>query len=405
MSQFNTALLVVGGAVLALGLFSRQFKKWGLPDPLILLLVGVALGPSGLRLLAPSEWGDPMLILEQAARLTLAVGLMDVALRLPKEYARRQWKPLLLLLGVGMPIMWLTSSLVVGVVLGLSLWPALVIGAVVTPTDPVVSSSILTGPVAETCLPKSLRRLLSAESGFNDGLAYPFVLLPILMMSRPTGEALQHWSVTVWLWEVAAALLLGSLIGYGAGRMLVFAEARELIEKPSILSYTTALALMTLAAVKLLGSDGILAVFAGGLAFDQVVDTSERHQEQRVTEGIDRFFTLPIFALLGLLIPWEQWKELGWTAAVLVLAVLFLRRLPLLLVAGYALEDLPDRRTRAFAGWFGPIGVAALYYATMASRRTDLSEVWPVVSLLVCASVIAHGITATPLSRLYARGR
>lgn len=401
MSQLNIAIFVVGGAVLILGLFSKVLKRWGLPDPLILLITGVTLGPHGFALLTPETWGEPMVIMEQAARLTLAVGLMGVALRIPKTYTRDSWREISVLLLVAMPFMWLTSSLLAGLFLGLPIWAALLIGAIITPTDPVVASSIVTGPVAEAKLPERLRHLLSAESGFNDGLGYAFVLLPVLILTKATGEAVQHWFLKILPWDILGAVLIGAFFGYLAGRLLRLAEDKKAIEEPSILAFTTALALATLAAVKLMGSDGVLAVFACGVAFDQVVSTGERRQEKRVVEGVDRFFTLPVFALLGLLIPWQEWLAMGWTGVFLALAVLLLRRLPLFLAAGGRLRDLRRFSDRAFAGWFGPIGVAAMYYAALASERTDVEEVWPVVSLVVCVSIAAHGLTSTPFSRLY----
>src|SRR5918997_2533289 len=140
-------------------------------------------------------------------------------------------------------------------------------GAVVTPTDPVGSSTIVTGDLAEKNLPDRVRYTLSGESGANDGLAYPFVFLPILLLSRPPEEALSHWLTHTLLWEVGVAVLFGVIIGYGAGRLLEWAHGKGTMEQTSFLAYTLALSLAVLGAAKLLGSDGILAVFVAGRAF------------------------------------------------------------------------------------------------------------------------------------------
>jgi len=302
-----------------------------------------------------------------------------------------------------MPFMWLSSSLVIGLLLGFSLWPALLIGAIITPTDPVVASSIVTGPVAEENLPWPLRRLISSESGLNDGLGYAFVLLPILAIDLPPAEAARVWFLRVLLWEIAGAVVLGILFGYAAGHMLKFVERRKMIEEPSLVAYTTALALTTLSAVNLMGSDGILAVFVCGIAFDQTVAASDRESESRVVEGVDRFFTLPIFGLLGLLAPWQQWLELGWTCVALALVILGVRRLPLFLVLGLRIQDMQKTPDYIFAGWFGPIGVAALYYVALAAKQSTVPQAWPTVSLIVSFSIFVHGLTATPFTRLYSR--
>jgi sodium/hydrogen antiporter len=113
---------------------------------------------------------------------------------------------------------------------------------------------------------------------------------------------------------------------------------------------------------------------------------------------------LPIFVLLGMALPWEGWLELGWGGLLLVVAVLLLRRLPAVLALRPLLGPLRGRaKDVLFLGWFGPIGAAALYYATFSFRETGIEEAWVVGSLVICASVVVHGRTATPLTKLYGR--
>ncbi len=214
MSELNIALTAVGGLLLVLGMLTTFIKNTILvSEPLLVLLAGVLFGPAALDLLNLADFGDPEAILEDPARLTLAVALMGVALRLTRGYVSRNWKTLTILLGLVMPLMWLSSGLLTYLILGLSLPLAMLVGAVVTPTDPVVASSIVTGGVAERNLPERMRHAISAESGFNDGLAYPFVLLPIFLLARPPGEALTHWLTHTVLWEVGVAVVLGAMVG------------------------------------------------------------------------------------------------------------------------------------------------------------------------------------------------
>ena len=387
--------------VLALGLLSKPVRRSFLSEPLLALLLGVLLGPVALGLLEPTGWGSRETLLEEASRLTLAISLMGVALRLPKREPLRHWRALAVLLGLVMPLMWLTSGLLVYLILGLPFLVALLVGAVVTPTDPVVSSTIVTGDLATKTLPDRVRHTLSAESGFNDGLAYPFVLLPILLLSHPPGEALSRWLTHTLLWEVGVAVVFGALVGYGAGRLLEWAHGKGTMEQTSFLAYTLALSLAVLGAAKLLGSDGILAVFVAGLAFDAAVTEGDRAEEERVQEAVNRFFILPIFMLLGLTIPWEGWIELGWSGLLLALAVLLLRRLPAMLALKPLLGRVRGIRDALFLGWFGPIGVAALYYANLSVGEAGVEEAWVVGSLIICASILIHGLSATPLTRLY----
>lgn len=403
MSELNLGLAAVGGLVLVVGLLSGAIRRSLLSEPLVALLVGVLLGPAALGLLDPAGWGSEEAILEQAARLTLAISLMGVALRLPKREPFRGWRSLAVLLGLVMPLMWVVSGLLVYVILGVPFLVALLVGAVVTPTDPVVSSTIVTGELAVENLPERLRYTLSGESGANDGLAYPFVVLPILLLSRPPGEALSHWLTHTLLWEVGAAVIFGALLGYGAGRFLEWSQTRGAIERTSFLAYTIALSLAVLGAAKLMGTDGVLAVFVAGLAFDAAVSEGDRADEERVQEAVNRFFILPIFVLLGLTIPWKGWLELGWAGPLLALAVLLFRRLPAVLALKLLLGRVGGTRDALFLGWFGPIGVAALFYANFVVGEAGVREAWVVGSLIVFASVVVHGLSATPLTRLYGR--
>lgn len=388
---------------MVIGLLSDPLKRSLLSLPMIGLLAGILLGPGVSGLLDVAKWGNQHLILEEAARLTLGIALMGVALRLPKGDPFRRWKSLLVLLVLVMPFMWLSSGLLTFLILGVPFWVALLVGAVVTPTDPVVASTIVTGNMAEENLPERVRHTLSGESGFNDGLAYPFVFLPILMLAHPPEKALTDWLIHTVLWEVGMAVVVGALVGYAAGWLLEWAEAKDTIEQTSFIAYTLALSLAVLGGAKLIGTDGILAVFVAGLAFDMAVQGSERAQEQRVQEAVNRFFILPIFVLLGLTLPWEQWLGLGWAGLALVVAVLLFRRLPAVLALNPLLGRVRGLQDALFLGWFGPIGVAALYYATLSVRETGAEIAWVAGSLIITASIVVHGVTAAPLTRLYGR--
>jgi sodium/hydrogen antiporter len=403
MSTFNIALLTVGGLVLLVGLFSNPIKRSLLSAPIVALLLGVLLGPAVFGVLDPANWGSQETSLEQAARLTIAISLMGIALRLPSGYPLSRWRSLAVMLGPVMVMMWLVSGMLVYLILGLPFWVAMLIGAVVTPTDPVVSSTIVQGSMAEDNLPGRVRHLLSGESGANDGLAYPLVFLSILMIEHPPADALTQWLTLTILWEVGVAVLLGAVMGYAAGRLLGWAEDKGNIEQPSYLAYTLALSLAVLGATKLLGTDGILAVFATGVALNIAVSTEDETQEERMQEAVNRFFVLPVFVLLGLALPWQQWLELGWAGLLLVAAVLLLRRLPAVLAVTPILPQAWSVRDTLFLGWFGPIGVAALFYASLSLREIGAEEAWTVGSLVICASILVHGVTAAPLTRLYGR--
>ncbi|HZY66820.1 MAG TPA: cation:proton antiporter [Rubrobacteraceae bacterium] len=403
MSELNIVLLTIGAVVLVIGLFSAPIKRSFLSVPLVALLAGVLLSPAVFGVLDPAAWGGQTLILEQAARLTVAISLMEIALRLPKGYPFSRWRSLLVMLGPVMVLMFVASGLLAYAILGVSFWVAMLIGAIVTPTDPVVASSIVQGEVAENNLPARIRYLLSGESGANDGLAYPFVFLAILMIQEPPGEAILHWITRVILWEVLGAVIIGALIGYVAGKALDWARRHGEIRNPSFLAYSIALALTALGSTRLVGTDGILAVFAAGVAFNMAISADTEEQEERIDESVNRFFVLPIFVLLGLSLPWGEWVGLGWKGPVLAGLILLLRRPPWVLALAGLVPRMQGTQDGLFTGWFGPIGVAALYYATLAEHTVGLEEVWVVGSLVISVSVLVHGVSAAPLTRFYGR--
>jgi sodium/hydrogen antiporter len=106
---------------------------------------------------------------------------------------------------------------------------------------------------------------------------------------------------------------------------------------------------------------------------------------------------------MGMALPWEGWLNLGWAGLILAAAVLLLRRPPVVLALRPLIGPVKGQKDALFLGWFGPLGAAALYYATFSLGETGLEEVWVVGSLLICASVLAHGVSATPLTKLYGR--
>ncbi|MCE8003012.1 cation:proton antiporter [Billgrantia ethanolica] len=405
MEQLNVALAVVGGLVLVVGLLSSPLDRSWLSAPLLAFLFGVALGPRGLSVLDPMAWGDGKQMLEQTARLTLGISLMGIALRLPPSYPFVHWRSLLVLLAVGMPAMFLISSLLTHWVMGWPLLMALLVGGAICATDPVVASSIVTGSVAKENLPEGFRHLLSSESGANDGLAYPLVLLPVLLLTLPAGDAWFDWLVTIWLWEVGGGVLIGVALGWASGRALQWSEERGYLDQPSFLSITLALTLLVLGLGSLLNTNSILGVFAAGLAFDQEVGGKERSEEDNVQEAVNILLTMPIFVLFGLIAPWAEWRALGPQGVLLALLVLLLRRLPAILLLRPWLPAMRDLPITLVMGWFGPIGVSALYYATFISSRTGYDLAWTAGTLIVVASMLAHGMTAAPLAYRYGRWR
>lgn len=406
MEALDIPLAVAAGTVLALTLVSGWIKShlWA-SEALVCLLVGMVLGQHGIGLLHvdPVANEGHLAFVEQFTRLTLALSVMSAALSLPTGYITDNWRSLALILVPGTALMWFASAGIAMVWLGLPLMLALLAGAIVTPTDPVLARSIISGRLAESCVPERTRNIITSESGINDGLALPLVLFPLLLMDE-TKDAFSG-SFGFLAWEVVGALALGWLLGKATGWVFKAGRERGFAETKSLTATTFALAILALAGVSLLGADGILSVFVAGLVLNRAMKEEGQESHEHFQDAVDRSLTLPVFILLGVIAPIAAWIERGWPLALAALAIVLLRRLPLWIVMQALGRPYRDWREALFAGWFGPIGVAALFYAAFAAKHGASPMVWPLISLIVVISVILHGVTATPLTRLYGRVR
>lgn len=396
--EVNVVLALFAGALLVFAAFSTLLQRASLPGPLVSLACGALIGPHGLGLLRIEDLGVPTgALLEQAARITLAVGLAGVALRLPHGYWRANARWIVVIIGAGMALMLVVATGVLWWGLGVSFLVALLLGAIVTPTDPVVTTPIVTGSLAEEKITERVRHNVSAESGINDGLGYLFVMLPVLLLTKPD-QAWHELLTKVLLWEVVGGAVFGAVVGYLMGKLFNLVREHGLMEQSSYLAFIVPLALLLLGTGKLIGTDAILVVFVGVAVFGQVIPQWEEAQEDKVQDAIALLFLLPVFVLLGLALPVSDWTRLGWVAPVVVLAAVLLRRLVTVWALRPLLTDIHDRPETAFLSWFAPVGVSALFYATLAERHTGNHEIFVYATLAIAVSVVVHGLTSAPLS-------
>lgn len=391
-------LLLLAGGILAIGVaaLSTRLRRLPVSEPLLGLLVGVVLGPAVAGVLPLAPLTEDHTWTHTATRLLLAISVMAIALRYPFGAARSRLGPVLLLLAVAMPAMAVVTAGLSALVLGVGLGTAVLIGAALSPTDPVLASNVVTGTPAEEDLPERDRQILSLESGANDGLALPLVLVAIALAGPLTiGGALLES-----LWQVAGAVAVGAALGWAGGRALRYGDEHGATDPGPEALFTAVLAFAILGLSGLITVDGVLAVFVGGLAFNLVSTGDERTSDVPIDEAVNRFLVLPLFIAVGAVLPWEAWADLGWRGPALAVAVLLLRRLPVILLLRRPLRlGRPDA---VHLGWFGPIGVSALFYLTMEADRLGAD---PIVlaagSLVVAVSTVVHGITASPGRVLY----
>lgn len=222
------------------------------------MLVGIAFSPHGANFIRPLDYAlgsveNLELITMYFTRLVLGVQLVLAGVQLPKRYLQVEWKSLSLLLGPGMAAMWMCSSLLVwAMVPDLQFLHALIVGACVTPTDPVLSNSIVKGKFADKHVPRPVQRIIIAESGANDGLGYPFLFLGIYLLqfhgdggagtTGGAGRALGMWFYETWCYTILMSVAYGIVVGWLSRKLLHWAEEKRYVDRESFLVFAIALA-------------------------------------------------------------------------------------------------------------------------------------------------------------------
>lgn len=396
--DINVVLALFAGFLVLFSLFSTLLQRLSLPAPTLCLGFGVLIGPFALDMMRIEDFGVPTsALLEEAARITLAMGLAGIALRLPHGYWRRNLRWIAVIIGLGMGCMLLVATGVFWAGLQVPLLSALLLAAIITPTDPVVTTPIVTGPLAEERIPEDVRHNLSAESGINDGLGHLFVMLAVFLLTSPATMVRDVAELV--LWEILGGAAIGLLSGFLMAHLFIFVKNKELMDKSSYLVFLVPFSLLVLGAAELLNTEGLLTVFLAAAVFGQVIPQRDEAEEDRIDDAVNQLLLLPVFVLLGMALPLEQWVQQGWAVVAVIVSAVIMRRVVTVWTLRPLLKPLHNRSETLFISWFGPIGISTLYYALVAERHTGHSEIFVWATLAITASVVIHGMSTAPLSR------
>ena len=413
--------IILGGFTSLFMLCSSVIKeRLYIGEATVATICGIIFGPHAANLIDPFSWGNTDQITLEFSRIVLVVQCFAVGVELPKAYMERHWRSVTFLLIPVMTFGWLMTSLFIWGLLHqhLSWLESLAIAACVTATDPVLASSVVGKGKFAKRVPKHLRDLLSAESGCNDGMAFPFIYLALYIIKyRPhAGEVVYHWFCYTILYECIFGAFYGVCIGYIARRAIRAAHERDIIDRESFLVFYFVLALFCAGSGSLLGLDDLLVGFACGVGFSNDGWFTEKTEESHVSNVIDLLINLAFFVYFGTIIPWEQYNSgvLGldvWKLVVIALLVLFFRRIPIMMALKPVIPDIKTWREALFAGHFGPIGVGAIFVAILARAELETDSttplavippdtteeynviylIWPITTFLVVTSIVVHG--------------
>ncbi|MCJ1363808.1 hypothetical protein MMC16_002917 [Acarospora aff. strigata] len=412
--------MILGGFTSLFMLCSLFVKeKLYIGEATVATICGIIFGPHAANLIDPSTWGNADQITLEFSRIVLVVQCFAVGVELPKSYMERHWRSVVFLLIPVMTFGWLITSLFVWWMIEPLTWlESLCVAACVTATDPVLASSVVGKGKFAKRVPKHLRDLLSAESGCNDGMAFPFLYLAIyLLRYRPHASKVAYkWICLTILYECIWGAVYGFLIGYFARHAIKWAERKALIDRESFLVFYFVLALFCAGSGSLLGLDDLLVGFAAGVGFSNDGWFTQKTEESHVSNVIDLLLNLAYFVYLGTIIPWQQYNapELGttpWRLVVISIFVILFRRIPIMLALKPTIPDVKTWREALFAGHFGPIGVGAIFVAILARAELETDSttplavlpppgseyyalvelIWPITTFLVISSILVHG--------------
>ncbi|EKD18117.1 uncharacterized protein L3040_007703 [Drepanopeziza brunnea f. sp. 'multigermtubi'] len=399
-------------------------------EPPLAVLYGIILGPRVLNIIAPRYWGMNDEILQEFTRVIVGIQCFAVGIELPKLYFRRHWKSVLYFLGPVMAFSWAITAAFAYFIFQCSIPTAMIIGACLSPTDPVLAASVLSESRFSGRVPKRLKDLLSAESACNDGISFPFLYIGLVALnySHDTGEAFKEWFTITVLWQCAFGVTIGLLIGNIANRVLRFSESRSYISRPSFVVFYLLLAILGIGVGSTLGTDDFLVAFGAGVGFAHDGWFSKKTKETPFPTIIDLILNSSMFVFFGSIIPWQMFNPRTitphcgiWQLVLFLILVLLFRRIPIVLAMKRFIPDVRTYREALFCGHFGPMGVGALFLAMEARAELEngtsvpwdkprtpippftrkdkaIELVWPVICFVVLGSTFVHGLSTVGIS-------
>jgi NhaP-type Na+/H+ or K+/H+ antiporter len=393
----TAAFILVACFVFGFGLVSRRLTDSPLTPPLVFVGLGVLFGPWGLDWLHLGVEHGAMHLL---AELTLILVLFGDAARIDLSALRRELGLPVRLLAIGMPL-----TILFGALVGKWLFPQLgwleaaVLGAVLAPTDAALGQAV----VSNSAVPTRVRQALNVESGLNDGIVLPVVLVlaALASMSAEMTRSASDWGRFAAM-QVTLGPLVGIAVAWVGNKLLKWSTAKGWMEPPFERLTGLALALLAFACAEHVGGNGFIAAFVAGMMLGQWT----RGRCEWLYDFLDaegQLLMLLVFLAFGVSFVAPALETASWRSlAYAILSLTVIRMVPVAIaLIGTGLR-FP---TVLFLGWFGPRGLASILFGILVLDEADLPNealIFQLVMLTVLFSIVAHGVSAAPLARRYA---
>ena len=404
MDAYDIGMVAVGLGLLGAVMAPLVLSGRPLSFPIVYVGLGMVLYslPVDLPVPDPIAQGE---LTERLAEMAVIVSLTGAGLKLDRPVGLRTWALTWRLLAVGMPLT-IAGAALLGWLLGFEFPAALLLGAALAPTDPVLASDVQVGPPGEE--EDEVRFALTSEAGLNDGLAFPFTNAAIAAAGAAgVADWLGDWVVHDVVFKVGVALVVGVVAGRALGWVVFRIPMERKVAESTEGFVALAATLVTYGLAELVGGYGFVAVFVAATVLRNEERGHDYHEVLHASaESIERLLSAALLLLLGGAAVTGALEPLGWKEAVAGLAIVLVVR-P---VSG--LVSLAGARTAPGEGFaisfFGIRGIGSIYYLAYAANQAEFPQIerlWAVVIFVILLSVVIHGVSAAPMMRRIDAGR
>lgn len=387
--------------IFSFGLFSRLAERKYVTGPMFFMTVGILASSLVFNLFEVHYEMEPVkLVAELALTLILFIDATLIErkfLRTPEARTAARLLliglPLTMLAGTGLGVLMFGSVGIVSIIL---------MALILSPTDAALGQAV----VKSADVPSGIRQSISVESGLNDGIALPPIVICMALLGADAGHHDGGWGVFV-IKQVTLGPLIGAIVGLSSGWLIQKMSDRGWMEETFQRLSALPIAIIAFAFAELAGGNGFISAFVAGLALTMAITNDHvRHQIQEFGETEGTQLIMVVFLIFGLVMVPIASQYWGWPE--LIYAVASLTVIRMIPVAISMLGSGFDWRTITFIGWFGPRGIASVLYLLMAVAAIGFAgyeQIMSVIVLTILISVYAHGISALPLSRRYGASR
>ena len=396
----NTAAVLIVTLTLTLyALAAARLERLSITAPMVFVAAGMLLGPHMSGMLTFGELDNPTIL--AVTEITLALLLFSDASTVQLGQAERDARLTGRLLLIGLPL-----TILAGTLMARALFPSIgwagaaLLASLLAPTDAALGMAV----VSDRAVPVRVRRMLNIESGLNDGIATPFVVLFVTILASEEGVETGAWLLHA-AEEIGLAVAVALVVGVAGGKLLSLARRHDWTSAVSEELAVLALALSSYAGAVAIGGNGFVAAFVAGILFGAFTRRA-LHQATEFTETLAMYASFLVWLIFGALFVGSVVTG-GISLVAVAFAILSLTLVRMAPVAAALAGTGLRRETKAFVGWFGPRGLASVVFTLITIETLQASPVAQtiadVATWTILLSVIAHGITARPLSAAYGR--